>query len=342
MKKAPVVYEDAPGSRFLDLRPDGISCLAGIGFTSLQAKDNAPELHYHPHVLEFCLCLRGNLTFETPEREYKFLPGDIFVSSPDQPHRLKNNPKGLKLYSLLFKTLRPGASFLGLDKRESKWLAQSLMHLPKRVFAATPNVKAAFDRLFDLYDHARPSPGRRVRMKAAALELLVSIVDAARRVPTKSPAKIDAIAARIRKSPEYDYRIDDMAREAGLSVSAFSDVFKKSMGLPPHAYVINSRILKARQLLGNTDLPVASIAAQLRFCSKAHFETTFKRIVGLTPHALRKSRSHGRSSATLNGSCRHGPRPARKNRQRRPSPPSANGRSRKASQPSPHSQAPQT
>ena len=298
MIEDPIIYSDKLDKhefRLLDLRPDGISCIAAIGVSDFHAMRDAPELHYHPGVMEFCLCLKGNLTFETEGKEYKFLPGQLFVSSPKQPHRLKNNPKGLKIYRLLFAIPRPGESILGLSVRESKWLSRSLMNLPRRVFAAPPSVKTSFNRIFDLYDNARSSPGRRARMKSAALDLLIAIVDAARRAPGKAPSAISELARRIRESPEADYLAAEMAKDCNLSISAFHAIFKRSMGLPVHAYVINSRIQKAKRLIEGTNRSIASIAEELRFKSKPHFAVTFKRILGLTPFALRQTLSENPS-----------------------------------------------
>ena len=125
-------------------------------------------------------------------------------------------------------------------------------------------------------------------MKSAALELLISIVDAARRTPGKAPSRICELARRIREEPEADYPIADMACACNLSASAFQDVFKRAMGLPLHAYLINSRILKAKTLLETTRRSIDSIAEELRFNSKPHFSITFKRIVGKTPFAFRQ------------------------------------------------------
>ena len=125
-------------------------------------------------------------------------------------------------------------------------------------------------------------------MKSAALELLISIVDAARRTPGKAPSRISELARRIREEPEADYPVADMACACNLSASAFQDVFKRAMGLPLHAYLINSRILKAKKLLETTHRSIDSIAEELRFSSKPHFAVTFKRIVGKTPFTLRQ------------------------------------------------------
>lgn len=297
MIEDPIVFCDSPRHREINLRADGITCITAVGMSVLHEIQKEPPLHFHPEVMEFCLCIKGNLTFETDKGEYKFLPGQIFASSPKEPHHLKNNPKGLKIYRLVFRIPHPGECILGLDARESEWLARSLMNLPKRVFMSTPQVKESFDRIFDLYDHARASPARRVRMKTAAQNLLVAIVDAARKAPMKVPEKIDQMARRIRNYPEGDYPVAAMAKEVQLSPSAFSDLFKKSVGLPLHAYLIDSRILKAKKLLENTDRPIADIAAELRFSSVPHFASTFKRVVGTTPCILRKELALARGGA---------------------------------------------
>jgi hypothetical protein len=48
------------------------------------------------------------------------------------------------------------------------------------------------------------------------------------------------------------------------------------------------RVAKAKQLLGTSDLPVASIAAQLGFSDQAHLTKVFRQIVGDTPAAWRR------------------------------------------------------
>ena len=186
----------------------------------------------------------------------------------------------------------------GLDARGSEWLARSLTHLPKRLFAATPRVKDAFDRLFSVYDGVgRKSPSRRVRMRAAALDLLIAIIDAARRPPAKAPDRIGEIARRIREKPNAEYPVADLAKEADLSLSAFANAFKRAMGLPLHAYVLNCRINRAKRLLLTTKRTVTSIGQELHFYSTQHFALTFKRIVGKYPKDFRLSAQADQKSA---------------------------------------------
>ena len=288
MLKDPIIYRDSPDDRVLDLRPDGVDCIPVLGKSNFLSVRPGPDFHIHPGCMEFCLCLKGNLIFDTEDGEYPFRPGHIFVSSPREPHHLRHNPSGLKTYRILFAIPKPGQRILGLDKRESEWLSRTLTHLPKRLFAATPRIRTSFERLFELYDSERRIPAaRRVRLKSATLELLVAIVDAARRTPRKATSSIERIARRIRERPNAEYPAAAMARESHLSLSAFSDAFKQAMGLPLHAYVLNCRVERAKRLLATTKRSISSIAQELGFYSTQHFALTFKRIIGKHPRDLR-------------------------------------------------------
>lgn len=288
MLKDPIIYRDSPDDRVLDLRPDGVDCIPVLGKSNFLSVRPGPDFHIHPGCMEFCLCLKGNLIFDTEDGEYPFRPGHIFVSSPREPHHLRHNPSGLKTYRILFAIPKPGQRILGLDKRESEWLARTLTHLPKRLFAATPRIRTSFERLFELYDSERRIPAaRRVRLKSATLELLVAIVDAARRTPRKATSSIERIARRIRERPNAEYPAAAMARESHLSLSAFSDAFKQAMGLPLHAYVLNCRVERAKRLLATTKRSISSIAQELGFYSTQHFALTFKRIIGKHPRDFR-------------------------------------------------------
>lgn len=280
----PIVYQDLPECRVLDIRPDGVGCIPVLRQSNFQMVRSGTGDHVHAGCVEIVLCLRGTLAFKSCGIEYPFLPGSVFVSTPHQPHRMRNNPKGLALYSLLFALPRRNGRVLGFSARESEWLVRSLTHLPKRLFAATPQLKAAFERLFEIYDgERRGSPARRVKMQTAAADLLVSVIEAARLTPRRAPDRIASVAKRMRENPGADYPVDELAQSVGLAPVTFSETFKRATGLPPHAYLLNCRIRTAQRLLQNGAHTVAAVARKLRFASPQHFATAFKRTVGRTP-----------------------------------------------------------
>ena len=83
-----------------------------------------------------------------------------------------------------------------------------------------------------------------------------------------------------------------LAREGRFSPSHFSRLFRGSTGLSPERYLLRSRLLRARELLGTGDFTVTEVAHRAGFCDHSHLTTQFKRLFGATPKAyLRRPRS---------------------------------------------------
>lgn len=286
----PIVYIDGKERRTLDLRPDGVACIPVLGLSNFQTARTGTEEHVHPGCVEVSLCMRGNLMFEAQGESYPFLPGTVFVSQPTEPHRMRHNPKGLMLYRILFRIPGEGESVLGLPPDESRWLVRQMTHFPLRLFPATERVKTAFERLFKSYDTAgRRSAARRLKIRSAALELLLALVEAPQAPASpkgRRNPRVDALVARMRASPEMDFPLEVMAREAALSTVALNDAFKRATGLPPHAFLLDCRLKRGCELLRKGE-SVGAVASHLGFSSPRHFATALKRATGRSPRDLR-------------------------------------------------------
>jgi transcriptional regulator GlxA family with amidase domain len=79
------------------------------------------------------------------------------------------------------------------------------------------------------------------------------------------------------------FTLDDLARQAGVGRFHFARLFRVSTGDSPMAYLLKSRIERAKQMLLQDDRPVCEIAAVLGFCDQSHLTRTFRRLTGLTP-----------------------------------------------------------
>lgn len=283
----PNIYEEGRERRTLDLRPHGVSCIPLLGKSNFQSVRVGTDEHVHPGCVEISLCLRGNLMFESMGEEYPFLPGTVFVSQPSEPHRMRHNPKGLMLYRVLFEIPKRGKTVLDLPPEESRWLVRCLTHFPLRLFPATGRVKSSFERLFEVYDGKEDDlSARRLKMKSAVLDLLLSLVEA-----TTAPAspkgkhnpKVSAVVEEMRRDPSADYPLEAVARKAALSPVAFNDAFKRVTGLPPHSFLLDLRVKAAAKDLRDTSVTVADTARRYGFSSPQHFAAAFKRIMGVPP-----------------------------------------------------------
>jgi AraC-like DNA-binding protein len=109
-----------------------------------------------------------------------------------------------------------------------------------------------------------------------------------------NPAAAGLTPARLRRVLDHieTHLGEDMAQRrlaaiAQLSLDHFARLFRQSTGLPPHRYVLQRRIDRARHLMADRRLSLAEIGYALGFPSQAHFTTMFRRWVGTTPGAYR-------------------------------------------------------
>ncbi|MCQ8240021.1 helix-turn-helix domain-containing protein [Rhizosaccharibacter radicis] len=83
--------------------------------------------------------------------------------------------------------------------------------------------------------------------------------------------------------------LEELAREAGISVHHFGRRFRESTGLGPAAYLTTLRMAQARLLLETTDLAVAEVAARCGYSRASAFATAFARHAGMAPRRYRRS-----------------------------------------------------
>jgi AraC-like DNA-binding protein len=139
-----------------------------------------------------------------------------------------------------------------------------------------------------------PGPAGPLYKETLGLQLLVQLVRHAADLvlaPTKGGLAgwqlrraIELMEANLSRAPS----LHDLAAEVGLSSSHFCTAFRQSTGLPPHKYLLRSRVAQAKQLMGDRKLSLTQVALNSGFASSSQFATTFRRIEGVTPTAYRR------------------------------------------------------
>lgn len=79
----------------------------------------------------------------------------------------------------------------------------------------------------------------------------------------------------------------EMAAVAQLSASHFARAFRATFGVSPHQYVVNLRLMQARQWVISSDLPLDHIARAVGFSNNSHLTAAMRRHFGTTPSQLR-------------------------------------------------------
>jgi AraC-like DNA-binding protein len=101
-------------------------------------------------------------------------------------------------------------------------------------------------------------------------------------------ARLSRALSAVHERPGEDWTIQSMAREAGMSRTAFAELFAATVGVPPIQYLAHWRATEARRLLGDRRFSVARIAEMTGYKSEAAFRRFFKRIEGIGPGKLRR------------------------------------------------------
>jgi AraC family transcriptional regulator len=83
-------------------------------------------------------------------------------------------------------------------------------------------------------------------------------------------------------------QLQEIAKACGLSVGHFSRAFRRSTGLAPHAWLLQTRLETAKAMLRRRDTSLCTIALACGFCDQSHFTRIFARRVGLSPGAWRR------------------------------------------------------
>lgn len=92
----------------------------------------------------------------------------------------------------------------------------------------------------------------------------------------------------LRTSLAGNISVNELASACSLSASHFARCFRHSFGTSVHQYLIQLRIDHAKQLLGESDKPIAEIALQSGFYDQASFTRAFNRIERTTPSRWRR------------------------------------------------------
>jgi AraC family transcriptional regulator, transcriptional activator FtrA len=111
-----------------------------------------------------------------------------------------------------------------------------------------------------------------------------------RPVPTTTAESLGPVLTWMVEHLDEAFTVDDLARRSSMSPRTFARRFVAETGTTPHQWVTDQRVLRARQLLEETDLPVEAVARDAGFGSAALLRHHFTRCTGITPTAFRTQR----------------------------------------------------
>jgi AraC family transcriptional regulator of adaptative response / DNA-3-methyladenine glycosylase II len=91
--------------------------------------------------------------------------------------------------------------------------------------------------------------------------------------------------------------VEALAERVGIGERQLRRLFSRELGASPVAVAQTRRVLLAKQLIHETDLPMIEVALASGFGSLRRFNETFQALYGRPPTALRRARSGERAAA---------------------------------------------
>lgn len=82
----------------------------------------------------------------------------------------------------------------------------------------------------------------------------------------------------------------DLSERLGVSARHLHRLFVTHLGAPPKAVASARRLLCAKRLITDTDLPMSRVAFESGFRSIRRFNDSIRRLYGRTPSELRRLR----------------------------------------------------
>jgi|SRR5690554_1207897 AraC-like DNA-binding protein len=152
------------------------------------------------------------------------------------------------------------------------------------------SVLDCYHRIFELAQ--KEKPGYQLIASGIAIRLLGSLVAHVKNRQFKgTPLEVAMEDAKFKMRTQLNQDIDftELASSLNLGYSYFRKMFKKHTGVSPGQYHLHLRIMKARELLASTDLPIKQVAVETGFESIHYFSRLFKNKMGYSPSEVRKN-----------------------------------------------------
>ncbi len=173
------------------------------------------------------------------------------------------------------------------DDEDDAWLQSTLRFISREARALRPGGETVLTRLADVL----------------VIQLIRSWIDSTADteqgwLAALRDSQVGAALTSIHREPARDWTVAALAKQAGMSRSAFSARFSQMVGRTAMRYLTHWRMQLARTELRETSEPLSVLAGRVGYESEAAFCRAFKRTFGVSPGSVRREASVRASSGT--------------------------------------------
>ena len=165
--------------------------------------------------------------------------------------------------------------------------------LQEKTFSSDDKITAVYRQF--LLDNDWQQQANQLTLSSASTLLLTHLIQHYSNVQWRLPTVTGGLAphvlrnllAWIEEHLDRPLTLADLAQEAALSEYHFARMFRQSMKMAPHQYVMQRRMVKAQELIYCSQMSLTDIAMACGFSTASHFSHRVKSATGLTPSQLR-------------------------------------------------------
>ncbi|MNN39070.1 HTH-type transcriptional activator Btr [compost metagenome] len=210
----------------------------------------------------------------------RLTPGTLVLVPAHRAHAC--NPEPGQAWS--YQMLHVDADWLAQLRLESE-LGGAGAGEPARICRA-PEVYRQFCELNSLLFSSASNAEKDAALIAFVGDLDFSAHPPLAAAPALAATALSGLIAHIEGQDPAQLSLAALARDAGLGRYQLIRAFRTATGFTPHAYLLNARVNRGRQLLGEGQA-LAEVAYRLGFADQSHFQRVFKAHVGVTPGQYR-------------------------------------------------------
>jgi AraC-like DNA-binding protein len=217
----------------------------------------------------------GKVVYEVAGQRESLRPGGLALVNPEVLHSCNPMGESRRSYFMLY-----------LEKAWCVRLQQSLWEVDefRPVRIALLEDRALYDQYLAVVKMFS-APGEMLEKEQHLADLLTSIFIKACTpgIPGDEPVRrVRELKNMLQKDLEQEITMERLARKLDANPFTLLRQFKASVGITPHAYRLNCRIDRARELL-RQGRDIAETALECGFYDQSHLHRHFKAVTTVTP-----------------------------------------------------------
>lgn len=253
--------------------------LGGLELKHAKSSEHVYAKHMHE---EYSLCLmhEGISAIEYRGSKYYSGPLSISIMNPAEVHACYGENGKSMTYSMLYPTTQ------ALNQT-----CQDLLSKAQTPYFQEPIIQ---DNALSLNLKQFLNEKEGLAQESLYLDVLSNLITrySDSKLQLQQVGKEHRAVAQIKQFLQEHYKesisLKQLSQLTQLNQSYLTRVFRKEVGIAPHAYQNNLRLLNAKHLLPHND--ITSVALELGFADQSHLTRLFKRAFGVTPGQYIKSK----------------------------------------------------